>query len=228
MSSKSITTAEKHEASPGELNQRVEQLRKKIDSRNESLAAAQKSQSQLATERETLVLPARVEGDAGAQKRLREIDTQLVGVRRDISDDTAAVAELGAQLAAAEQAVELAEWESRRVAVRELLNGLLKRRQRANLEKAAEGLLTALTAAAEEDKEAFSALISFEPALRGAAIELLHLSRLRAQILAAKLFKVLPIDLSGYELGRLRDQEMRDYKYYEAAVEALDQMELVF
>lgn len=143
MSSKSITTTEKHDAPVRELNKRVEHFQKKIGERNESLAASQQLQSQLTVERETLVLPARVEGDAGAQKRLREIDAQLGDVRRNISEDAESIAMLGEQLTAAEQAVELAEWEERRAKVRSLLIARMKKNLGGKIQEAAKSLAAA-------------------------------------------------------------------------------------
>lgn len=229
MSSKSITTAEKHEASPGELNQRVEQLQKKIDDRNESVATSQRLQSQLATEREALVLPARVEGDAGAQKRLREIDVQLAGVRRNISDDATAIAELGAQLTAAEQAVELAEWEERRAKVRSLLIARMRSNLGGKIQKAATDLAAALDAAKEKDDQIKAEILKFEPR-KSLGFGISDLRGLRKHGVMFELMRQLEIETQAFYGSRAyrRDMAADDQKYFGQALEALDSLELVF
>jgi hypothetical protein len=230
MSAKAMSTAEKQGAALEELRKDAARIQKNIDEANARLAASQQSQSQLATEREKLVLPARVNGDAGAQKRLREIEAQLVDVRQGISYDAAAIAELGAQLTTAEQAVELAEWEERRAKVRCLL---MKRADGAEAGKLAEtvrALAAGLKALAEEDRLIASELTLFEPGLHSCANEIARLDRLRALVFALELRDVVRVDISGLHVSMLAENgpEERDRRIYQDAVERLDQMELVF
>jgi DNA repair exonuclease SbcCD ATPase subunit len=230
MTSKTMTTAEKQEAQPAELNRRVEQLQKSLDDLNERLTASRQLQSQLATERETLVLPARVTGDAGAQKRLREIDTQLARARQDISDDATAIAELGAQLTAAEQAAELAEWEARRAKVRSLLIARLKSDRGSKLQKAAKALVAELDALESEDNEIRAEVLKFEPRLSGSVSPITYLPRHRGFHLGYELQKHVPIDRLQYYAGGIKagDLAADDRKYFGEALEALDRLELVF
>lgn len=227
MSAKTMTTAEKEEAPLEKLKKRVEDLQKSIDERNESIAASQQLQTRLATERETLVLPARVAKDADAQRRLRAIDAQLVGVRQEISDDATAIAELGVQLTTAEQAVELEEWEQRRAEVRGRLIARMNRGVASNLQKLARDLKAGLDAAEKADKEIKDEISKFQRNVPGCGeISLLH--RLRKNSVMRELMKSLwdPRDFVG-QIPHERDMIADEEQYLGDVLNALDRLELV-
>lgn len=225
MSAKTMMAAEKQETTLEQLNVRVEELRKLIDERNASLAKNRQLQSERAMERETQVVPARALGNAGAQKRLRDIDAELVRIRCDISDDTAAIVELSTQLMSAEQDVERADWEAGRAKVRGLLVARMKSDAGSKLQKAAKDLAAAMDTAEKEDNELRTALIPF-----GRNFNFSALRSLRVACVSFELMRQLQLDRNGF-YGRAphgRDSAADDQQYYGEALEALDQLELVF
>lgn len=223
MNAKTATIIDKRRATP-------EELRKNLDDLNESLAASQRLQTELATERETLVLPARLIKSGKAQDRLRSIDAELARVRNDISDDAAAIVEISTQLTAAEQAAELAEWEERRAKVRRLLVARLKSDRGSKLQQAAKDMAAELDALKAEDNEIRAEILKFDPRLWDSLSPITHLPRYRGFHLGYELQKHLPIDKIQYYAASINagDLAADDQKYFGQALEALDRLELVF
>jgi hypothetical protein len=221
---------EKHEATPDELNMRIHQLQQNIDELTLSIETSQQKQSELATEREVLLLPARVNKDVDAQKRLHTIDSELMRVRKDISDDGAAIADLSKQIASAKNALDLAEWEGKRSEIRKAIVAHLENKSAAKLDKAVESLAKALKAAELEDDQLCSVLASFDPSLQSQVRDLRKLRDIREMVLGFKLREVLPIETNRFYSKGLEgmDAEWWDHNRYGNVLEVLNRMELVF
>jgi hypothetical protein len=200
------------------------------ESKKGEMTADRQRIESLKAERRTLVPTARLQGDAGAQKRIVAIDSDLPALERGVADQETAFAVIVGQLAGVDGEIARAEWEEQRAELRELLENRLTGKVAADLEKKAAAFASALKAAAEEDERIAAALISFEPGLRGARDNLQTLKRIRAQILGFGLRKVLPIDTWGLTESRMdgRSAAASELRAYEAALESLNRLELVF
>jgi hypothetical protein len=230
MSARAATTTDKEGATLEQLKKKVERLQNDLNGLNESLAASQRCQSELAAERKKLVLPARLSKNADAQKRLGFIDVELARVRQCISDDAGAIAELGTQLTAAEQAVELAEWETRRATIRSLLMKRADGAKMGKLIETARRLAADLEALAEEDRLVATELRLFAPCLSGCATAIARLDHARAIVFTLELRNVVRADTAGLHVEMLKRENIEegDLRTYLDAVEDLDQMEPVF
>ncbi|MGD1106943.1 MAG: hypothetical protein ABR865_07845, partial [Terracidiphilus sp.] len=144
-----ITKESLGEMKPEGLEARIAELTEKRAKVDKSLSASRVRQATLASERQGLVLPARVNKDVKAQARLLAIDEDLVRILRDIADDTAAVSGLEEELQVMQNALTLAQWEGRRARVRQLLVARLDGKGGARLDKAAAAFGAALRTAAE-------------------------------------------------------------------------------
>jgi hypothetical protein len=212
------------------LEARVDQLQESVDGLDRSLATSQQRRSELAAEREALILPARLRKDAGAQKRLGAIDTELERIKHDVSDDGDAKAELARQLAFAKNELALAKWESRRAEIRELLERRLEGKTARNLEKLANNLATALKTAADEDEQAFADIVAFEPGLRSDARPLQGLRELRGRIILQSFGDLLPNEVHWMQRQLLKDKNIaeEESRAYGRIRLTLDCLELVF
>ncbi len=210
------------------LEARIAELTEDLAKTDKSLSASRLSQATLASERQGLVLLARVKKDPKAQARLLAIDEDLVRIVRDIADYTSAVSELEEELEAAKNALTLAQWESRRAELRQSLLARLDGKGGARLDKAAAAFGAALRAAVEEEDAMVAELGAFAPKRYWGELRKIRVGR--AQLLAVRLRDVLPIDNREVPL-RVADEwtaQSQEERYLRDALEALDRLELVF
>lgn len=229
MSTTTAKSGEIEETELDELRTRVVALGSEIQKLEGSLATSRLRRENLIAERGPLILPARSQKNADAQKRLRTIDEGLAHLTRDVADDQAAISELKEQLRSAEERVVREEWEIRRAAVRKLLADRGRGATEAKLEKLASELAAALRAAAEEDECICAKVIAFERSLYGGISELRRRARERNNIIAAKFFGLLPIDTREVRpivySGKILGSEVGPVIQ---TLAALDDLELVF
>lgn len=220
--------AEIENAASDALAARVAELSETIEKVKKSLAKSSERLENLTAERGPLVLPARSQNSAVAQKRLREIDQDLIVVNRDIADDKTALVELEAQRTKAQNDIALSEWESRRAEVRKLLVRRLNAKVGAKLQKAVDNLRAELAAAEQEDETIFRTLIAFHRTLE--CQEIRRLKKLRSCAFSARLQGLLAIDTRELRGSSAQNLDMgdEDQRAFETALESLDYLRLVF
>jgi len=212
------------------LRTRVGGLALSVEELTESLATSHLRREKLTAERGPLVLPARAHKDKAAQSRLHAIDEQLGPLKLGIADDEDALAELKIQLSVAEQELESAVWEGERAEIRQVLTAHLERGVSGKVEKAVDALISELKAAIDEDDRIAQSIVNFEPKLRRASSELRRANRARAQIIGWYLKDLLPIDTRGLHGTSMNDKTIAgsDVGFYERALDALNELQLVF
>lgn len=228
-----ITEAEKIEEPTLENLRAIADLaEKRLQKFTASLVDSRARREKLVMERGSLVVPARVEKNTAAQKRLLAIDEQLVALNRDIKDDETVLSDLTEKLAFAHQNLERAEWEAKREEVRARLVSRIASGVDLQIEKAARQLASLLLSTAAQDEELSMALLRFDRHLRteGGAIAKsgdmrarfvgLHLSKAAQNIIDTR--SVMPQFLDG------RTAEEINRIVYQNAVKALDDLELIF
>jgi chromosome segregation ATPase len=159
-----VLAAAKPELTTGpEISAIEKNLVKKMEEISGRIPAAELRVSELKAERETLVIPARVEANAGAQKRIREIDQELIALEHDLGDDRAAVGCLSSQLDQAQKGRVAAKWESERASVRKTVAECRDNSLSAEIVKSAQNLASLLRKAEARDQKCSNAMIDFDP-----------------------------------------------------------------
>lgn len=202
-----------------------------------SLADAERRTENIVAERGSLLMAARSENNAKAQKRLSAIDAELAILRPNIADDRAVLADLKVQLAVAQESVARAEWEIRRASVRAMIATRLSGNTAAAIRKAVDVLNVAMKRAQAEDEAIRTAMLEFDPRLgRGLAASSLKMAALnRSRLASWRLQNVLLIDdrhfgsSSGVRGGSLQNVEFEevDRRFYGELMERLGCLELV-
>jgi chromosome segregation ATPase len=215
---------------PTEAYAHVSELGITIKKINRSLADSNHRRESLTAERGPLVLPARAQKNASAQKRLTAIDEQLAILNREIADDETALSELQTQLTLAQNDVVRAEWEGKRAEVRNQLTVRLETNTASKLQKAVDELAAAIKAANEEDEKVALTITAFSRNLSRAATHIRSMGKVRSHLFSLQLEKLLVIDtrqINRYSVANI-DIETEDRKASEAALNQLDDLELVF
>jgi hypothetical protein len=215
-----------------ELAEKIEQISKRIP-------LAQQRISELRTERETLIVPARVDRDVSAQKRIRAIDEELVPLQHDLLDDQVAVKDLSERLEAAEKVRIVAEWEEKRDKVRKMLRACRDGSIVADVLKAAEKLRSLLRKAAAQDEESRLALDTLNAPRLQSRMQIRRAHEALETAAALELLDDLPFDKRAVVPYRaLRTIELPEptplgvadgYRaIYDAALKELEDLELIF
>lgn len=229
MRAATLTIAEASERTLKPIRDRITECEDGLTRLNESVAVSRSREAELEPEREKLILPARLSKNAEAQKNLHAIDLELARLRHDISDDEEAIAGLARELDSARKSLTVAIWEQKRDGIRDLLKSHLSANKLAFLQRAAESLVEALKSAEEEDKRVYLELLKFNPGLRREGQDIRNSCNIRGKIIAEVLRGVLPIETDPRH-NFFRDKQVaeEDQRFYGAAIEALDRLELVF
>jgi hypothetical protein len=199
-----------------------------------SLVDAERRAENFAAERGSLLIPARSENDAKAQKRLSAIDAELAVLRPNIADDRAVLADLKAQLAAAQESVMRAEWELRRASVRAMIARRLSGKTAVAIRQAVDALNVAMRTAQEEDEAIRVATLEFEPSLGRDLRTLKMAGHERSRLASWKLRNVLLVDSREFGFGiregvlEKAEFEAYDRRFYGELLERLGCLELVF
>lgn len=230
MNTSTVNPIEIEETTPAKLRVHIDELKQTKERLNGSLVDSRQRYETLMAERDPLVYPARVQKSVAAQKRLNAIDEERAVLKRDIADDETALREVEAQLIAAQNAIELAEWEDERAEARKLLTRRMKINATSKLQKAVEDLVVAIKAAKEEDERTFIALTRFSPNMERTATPIRSMGRLRNHVFSFQLEGLLLIDSRQLNRPQLVnvDIEAEDRKASQTALESLDSLELIF
>jgi hypothetical protein len=208
---------------------KVRELEQIIRELNESLDASRAELAGNKSDRATLILPARVRKDKLAQSSsLQEIDKQAIALRQTIEDDEAALRQVAERLAIERNAVTLGEWEEERNQIRKQLVALQGGEAYARVQRAVDELEASLKAAIEEEDRIGALLVAFEPSLHSLRGQLTYVRRSRAEILRFALHEPLEINPGRQTTAQRESIGGREQRAFEAAIESLDRLELVF
>lgn len=220
------------EMKPERLEAQIAELTERLQELDECLSASRLRQATLASERQGLVLPARVNKDPKAQARLLGIDEDLTRILRDIALDTEAVSDLNKKLQAVQNALALAQREQHRAAVRGLLQARLDSNRAARIMKAAEQLRDLLQAAEREDAETYKALVEFDASFARSSKWIRRAHYLLGLSAGSVLTPVMEIDTRSVTPAQRERNAAEDDRRLHAealrALEAMDPSGLVF
>jgi len=210
------------------IEARICELTESLAKLDQTLSASLARQAALASERQALVLAARVRKESAAQKRLDAIDQEISRLTRDIADDRSAVSDLTRELEEARRASVRSEWERRKAELCAALQSRLEAKSSQKIDAAVAALVEALDEQTAADQLLSGELIKFDRGLRSVAKEIGRLSSHRGTILAAKLYGRMPVSLFGPEYS-LRNRSVREEvgRRYQDALESLDSLELL-
>lgn len=215
-------------SAPTDLAVQIDELTARIDSLVASKSTTESRKSALNAERRSLLVPARVDRDAAAQKRLREVDENLSALERELADDQAALDDLSGRLDGAKKAQITAVWEARRTEVRNLLSARRDSELAATILRLAKELNNAIETASEQDKECERGFARLG-ARAGAYPRLSSAHRRLAQFAAREIMDVMEIPAFVAQPQYLRDRDAvaEDRAVYERAIKELDDLELI-
>lgn len=204
-------------------------LAKKIERVSSEIPATQQRVAELEAEREKLVVPARVDRDTAAQKRIREIDEELLALQRDLADDQAAAHDLSGRLERVRKARLLAEWDRERGEIRKLLVNRSAGTAVGEILELATRFEEALRKLQAEDTALSEALTKLAPQWVSTWRNLAKAHRPLANFVGWTLMEVLPIDTRGMRSDSMRRYQATEWDraIVERVLAQLDDLELV-